>query len=340
MPSTEGPLPDWNRAYGSPLFQGLIKNSCSDFIVTELLDFDLSGDGEHDYLWLQKEDANTAWVARALASHAGVVARDVGYAGLKDRQAVTRQWFSVRRPTGEGTDWEPFELPGVTILEQTRHLRKLKRGAHQGNHFRIAVRGADTPAAVIEERLAAIRAAGVPNYFGPQRFGRDGNNLQLAQVLFAGKRLKREKRSIALSAARSFIFNEVLSTRIAAGNWNVALPGEALNLEGSGSIFIAEEIDDEITERVRTMDIHPTAVMWGKGEPKCGGEPADIEREVVDRAAELATGLESHGLERARRATRLVVQDLKWELEGDTLWLDFRLGRGAFATSVLREIVN
>ena len=258
MPNASPSLPDWHRAHGSPLFQGLIKQSPKDFEVVECLDFELSGDGEHDFLWIEKEGANTVWVAKALAKHAGVSERDAGYAGLKDRQALTRQWFSVRRPDGNGTDWDSFELTGVRILESTRHQKKLKRGAHTGNRFRMAVRSVDATSSKIDERLRLIRDSGVPNYFGPQRFGRGGNNMRLAGDLFAGKRMKRTQRSIALSAARSFVFNEILSVRVDDGSWDRPLPGEACNLDGTGSFFVAEEIDDELVERLRSMDIHPT----------------------------------------------------------------------------------
>ena len=140
MPATDCQIPDWSRAFGKPLFQGLIKQAASDFEVTEVPGFSCSGDGEHDYLWIEKSGANTAWVARALARHAKITARDVGFAGMKDRHAVTRQWFSVRRPAG-GTDWESFAAEGVQLLDSDRHSRKLKRGAHRGKRSSAAHRG-------------------------------------------------------------------------------------------------------------------------------------------------------------------------------------------------------
>ena len=340
MRSVNTPLPNWHHAHGSPLFQGLIKQSPKDFEVVECLDFELSGDGEHDFLWIEKEGANTAWVAKALAKYAGVPERDAGYAGLKDRQAVTRQWFSVRRPDGSGTDWESFELAGVSILESTRHLKKLKRGAHSGNRFRIAVRAADAPSSDIDERLKLIRDSGVPNYFGPQRFGRGGNNLQLAGQVFAGKRMKRAQRSIALSAARSFVFNEILSARVSDGSWNEALPGEAFNLDGTGSFFVGEEIDEELIERLHSMDIHPTGALWGRGESKCRDAAAKLEQAVADSWPELTNGLEKAGLTMSRRPLRLAVGDLSWEISGNTVWIEFHLRRGSYATSVIRELAN
>ena len=189
------PLPDWARALGPVLFTGRIRTSPSDFIVTEVLNIEFSDDGEHDWLWVEKVGANTVWVAEQLASHASISARDVGYAGLKDRHAVTRQWFSVRRPGAEGTDWTTLKADGVRILDQKLHRRKLKRGAHKGNTFRIAVRGSEIAllGGKIAGRLEAIRAQGVPNYFGEQRFGRDGGNIELGRAVIAGRRMARSK---------------------------------------------------------------------------------------------------------------------------------------------------
>jgi tRNA pseudouridine13 synthase len=340
MPSPEFSLPDWTRTHGLPVFQGVIKQSVDDFIVTESLGFQLTGEGEHDFLWIEKRDANTAWVARALARHAGVPTRDVGYSGLKDRRAITRQWFSVRRPGGGGTDWEPFELDGVRILEATRHNRKLRRGSHADNHFRIAVRGERPGGEVLSDRLTRIRVAGVPNYFGPQRFGRQGGNIRLAQRLFAGERLRRDDRSIALSAARSFVFNEVLAERVAAGTWNRPLPGEAVNLDGRGSYFMADEVTAEIEARADALEVHPTGPLWGRGSPACSGDAAALEREVAARHEALVDGLVEAGMDGARRALRLAVRDLEWQKSAGCLELEFRLCRGAFATAVLREIVS
>jgi tRNA pseudouridine13 synthase len=275
-----------------------------------------------------------------LARHAGVPVRDVGYAGLKDRHAITRQWFSVRRPGGSGTDWSPFDQSGVRILDSGRNRRKLKRGANRGNRFRIAVRGKNADSDAIAARLDKIRTHGVPNYFGAQRFGRDGGNLQLARDLFSGNRMRRDKRSIALSAARAFLFNEILHSRVSGGTWNNAVPGEALNLDGSGSIFVADEIDDELKRRIAELDVHPTGAMWGKGELCAGKQAAIVDRRVADGHTELSGGLERAGVAMARRALRLVVKDLDWEIDDAGLWLEFGLGRGCYATAVLRELLE
>lgn len=340
MPATNNSLPDWQRAFGGPIFQGLIRQTPSDFQVTEILGFTPSGDGEHDVLWIEKTEANTAWVAGSLARHAGVPDRDVGYAGRKDRHALTRQWFSVRRPGGGGTDWQSYEQSGVRILDRSRNQRKLKRGANSGNRFRIAIRGFRGDRRTATKCLERIRTDGVPNYFGEQRFGRDGGNMQLANELFGGKRLKRDKRSIALSSARSYLFNEILQARVIDNNWSQALPGEALNLDGSGSIFTPNVVDADIESRVASLDVHPTGALWGKGEPVGQGKSIDYDRNAAAGRPDLANGLVRFGLTQARRALRLNVEELSWRFVDDALWLEFRLTSGAFATAVLRELVT
>ncbi len=340
MPATDASIPDWPRAHGKPLFQGLIKQTPSDFEVTEALGFTPSGDGEHDFLWIEKTGANTAWVARGLARHAGVSPGDVGYAGMKDRQAVTRQWFSVRRPTGEGTDWSTLELDGVEVLDASRNQRKLRRGVHAGNRFRIVVRHSGADDAAIGERLGIIRERGVPNYFGPQRFGHDGANLALADALFAGRRLRRDKRTLALSAARSLLFNHALAARVSGNTWDQALPGDVYNHEGSNSLFIAEPSDETLQQRLDVLDAHPTGPLWGRPGRDANLQPNARETDTAELHAAIATGLDKAGAGFARRALRLAVHDLSWSMETDHVTVRFELRTGGYATTVLRELAD
>jgi len=317
-------LPDWARAYGAPLFAATIRQQPADFEVTEVLGWDFSGDGEHDYLWVEKTGANTEWVARQLARFAGVPDRDVGYAGLKDRHAVTRQWFSV--PRWNAPDWSSLELDDVAVLELRRHNKKLRRGAHRNNRFRIVLRGERlAPCAdALDERMALIAAQGVPNYFGEQRFGRDGGNLALADAWADGKRLPRHKRGIAISTIRSYLFNEALDARVTAGTWNVLLPGDKANLDGTGSVFDVNDVDEELERRCATMDIHPAGLLAGEG----SGLGTEAWRTALDRARVAAD----------YRSLRLRVHGAEWSVVDDAATVSFTLGRGAFATSVLREI--
>ncbi len=321
MNSTD--LPDWPRAHGAPLLGARLRTIPQDFQVTEKLGWDFSGDGEHDYLWIEKTDANTEWVARQLALYADVPARDVGYAGLKDRHAVTRQWFSI--PRWNTPAWSRLELEGVRIVDSGRHLRKLRRGAHRANAFRIVLRHDATPDFdAVANRLAVIRQAGVPNYFGEQRFGREGGNLRLANDWAKGKRLPRHQRGLAISTIRSFLFNEALAGRVSQGTWNRFVTGDLANLNGTGSIFDVQEIDDELRRRCDDMDVHPAGILAGAG--------SNIQAELWQ------TALDKHRVEPSSRSLRLPVQDLTSENSDNSLTLSFTLDRGAFATAVLREL--
>jgi len=313
----------WRRAHGSPLFTARLRSEPQDFEVTEQLAWELSGDGEHDYLWIEKTGANTEWVARQLARFAKVPARDVGYAGLKDRHAVTRQWFSV--PRWHAPDWNALVVEGVRLIDVRRHQRKLRRGAHACNVFRIVLRGAEPPdRGSVDERLARIRDQGVPNYFGEQRFGRNGANLQLADSWAAGTRLPRHQRGLAISTIRSFVFNTALDERVGDGIWDRLIAGDLANLDGSGSVFEVDDVSGELQHRCRGMDLHPALPLVGEGS-QCQPEAWQI---ALDRAR----------VEAGSRSLRLPVRDLVSERGENTLLLGFTLGRGAFATSVLREL--
>jgi tRNA pseudouridine13 synthase len=303
---------------------------------------DFAGEGEHDWLHVEKTGANTQWVAEQLARHAQVPPRDVGYGGMKDRHAIARQWFSVRRPTRDGTDWGRFEAPGVRILERRIHRRKLGRGTHTGNAFRIALRAAGVGALrqAIRDRLGGIESMGVPNYFGAQRFGHDGANVGIGRAALAGRRLSRHRRSIGISALRASFFNDLLDARVRNGSWDRILPGELANLDGSASVFAAEAATPELTERCRAFDIHPTGLLPGEGGLRPGGEAAAVEDIFLTRHADLVTSLVAARVEAARRPLRLAVRHLHAEIETDCLWLEFELGAGGYATCVLREIAS
>lgn len=339
-------LPDWARAHGGPVFAGALRSTPEDFEVREILDVDFSGDGEHDWLYVEKRGSNTEWIARQLARHAGIRPADVGYAGLKDRHAVTAQWFSVRRPSADGTDWASWSADDARVLEQARHQRKLRRGAHAGNRFRITVRhdAGDDARAAAEARVARIREAGVPNYFGEQRFGREAGNVGLALDVLGGKRVKRFELGIAMSAGRSYLFNAILDARVRAGTWDTLVAGERVNLDGSGSVFDVDEVTAELAARCAALDIHPTATLWGADAPLSAADAGDFEsltvRDFDATTAELATGFAASRTSADSRATRLIVADLEMDWTADAAVFGFRLGKGGFATTVLRELVS
>ena len=256
---------------------------------------------------------------------------------MKDRHAVTRQWFSVRRPAGDRVDWNAQDIAGVTVCELTRNSRKLRRGAHKGNKFTIIIKELDDISQVLYDCLARIREHGVPNYFGEQRFGHGYRNLELARALFGGKRLPREKRSIALSAARSWLFNQFLQQAVEEGSWQTVAAGQVVQLDGSGSVFEATA-DAEIQRRCEQLDIHPVLPLWGRS-----GDSRNLPDEAVSALLQqhsaLAEGLQQH-VDLSLRASRMAVHDLEWAVTDDELSLSFYLGRGGFATAVLREIIR
>ncbi len=340
-------LPDWPRASGKPIASAVIRSYPEDFHVDEILNFSFDGEGEHLLVHVRKRNQNTADVAQKLARHAEVKVRDIGYAGLKDRNAVTTQWFSVWLPGKPDPDWSAFENDDLQILASQRHRRKLQRGALQGNCFVIVLRDIEyeeiADQQILEQQLTVIQKQGVPNYFGEQRFGRGGKNLSEAVAMFNGRRVKaRHLRSLYLSSARSFLFNEVLAARIAAGNWLQALPGEALMLAGSRSFFIADELNEEIEQRLTSGDVLPSGPLWGRGELASQQDAGILEQNTLVGQAVYREGLETAGLKQERRALRLAVSGFQWQWlpEGKNLQLCFELPSGCYATSVLRELIH
>jgi len=330
-------------AWGRPPVSGQVRTFPEDFQVTELPLIEPDGEGEHVWLYIRKRNENTLWVAGQLAAFAGVHPRQVSFAGLKDRNAVTEQWFSVHMPGQDAPDWQAMNSDTLSVLRHARHSRKLRRGALKGNHFRITLRDITGEQPDLEQRLGVIKGQGVPNYFGEQRFGRDGGNLRSAEALFRNPkmRLSRNKRSLTLSAARSLLFNRVLSQRVSLGIWNKALAGDAMQLDGSHSFFIAEAVDPELAARTKCQDVHPTGPLYGQGETPVQGESRELEKAVLADYMSWCEGLEAAGLKQDRRALCLKPGNLVWQwAPSGELVLEFSLPAGAYATSVLRELVS
>ncbi len=326
--------------HGGPSGEGRLRSSDQDFVVTERLSFELSGEGEHVCLQIRKRGANTDYVAGQLARFAGVARRDVGYAGLKDRHAVTTQWFSVRLPVRSDPDWQALPFQEMEILQIGRHARKIKRGALAGNDFQLVIRGCTGDRDRLEEILQCIRQYGVANYFAEQRFGHHGRNLQGALQLFQGRRCSRQQRSMYLSAARSLLFNQILARRVENGTWDQAVPGDAMAFAGSRQYFKSGLPDQELMERVGSGKIHPTGALWGIGDSDVSADALAIEQSVVADYAEFTQGLEQFGVEMARRALRVNVENLQWWFLGETdLQLHFSLPSGSYATAVVRELM-
>jgi tRNA pseudouridine13 synthase len=327
-------------AHGGPAGSARLRVEPEDFVVREWLGFEADGEGDHLLLKVRKRSANTMWVAKQLARIGKIHPRDVGFAGLKDRDAVAEQAFTVPGrsavPNWLGITGEGFEVIGA---ERTR--RKLKRGALKGNDFAIVLREFSGDATLLEQRLKTLATAGAPNYFGPQRFGHNGSNIASAIAWFEGGQApERMERGFALSAARSVIFNAVLAARLVAGTWNQLLDGDVVNLNGSGSFFLPETIDDTLRDRCQQLDVHPTGPMWHGDSLLSKGPVADLETATAQRFAVLAAGLAKAKLEPERRPLRVPVRELKWRIDGANVHLQFRLQRGSFATAVLHELIS
>ncbi len=333
----------YKYANNKPSLTGVIRSHFSDFKVDEKFAFAATGEGEHALLHIKKQDTNTDWLSRQISDLAGVRKVDVSYAGLKDRNAITTQWFSVWLPGKPDPDWSSLNSENVEILTSCRHNRKLRRGSLRGNQFTLIVRNVEGNASDLEQRINTIKQDGVPNYFGNQRFGIDGQNLEKAKIMFGGKRVKdRFKRSIYLSAARSVMFNDVLSQRVEMNKWANAISGDVMLLDNSHSYFLATDIDDEIDRRLKEHDIHPSGPLWGRGELLSKGDVAKLENELPNRFEIFDTGLKNARLDQERRSLRLSVNDLQWNCDIDKkiLELSFFLPAGGYATAVLREIIK
>ncbi|MGC3873135.1 tRNA pseudouridine(13) synthase TruD [Halomonas sp. GXIMD04776] len=334
--------PVWPHAHGGPLAVGDYRGAPEDFVVEECLGFEPEGHGEHLWLWVEKRDLTTLELARRLARACDVTPRQVGFSGMKDRVAVTRQWVSVHLPGREApTDLiERLGNTPVQLLEQHRHPRKLKRGVHNANRFILRISGAVGEHPALEQRWKTLCERGVPNYFGPQRFGPGGRNLFRARdVLRRGWRKRDDREGMLLSSARSYLFNGLLAMRVAEDNWATPLAGDVLMLDGSASQFVAEQQDETLVERASRLDLHPSGVLWGTGRSLAQGEAARYEQRLNDEHPGLCKGLERAEVRLARRALRVSLGAPTLSRDESSLILRFELPRGAFATAVLRELI-
>ena len=322
-----------------PKQTALLKAECADFVVKEQLGYDMSGDGEFVAVKVRKTDCNTLFVGEQLAKLAGISARNMSYAGLKDRKAVTEQWFSLQMPGQPTPDFSQFSLEGVEILEVTRHQRKIRIGSLQGNHFEILLRNAEETDE-LKVRLDFLAKNGFPNYFTEQRFGRDGNNLTQA-LRWANGEIKvkdRNKRSFYLSAARSEMFNLIVSKRMELNLAQQILVGDVLQLNGSHSWFVVDESEDlaQLQQRLAQQDVLLTAPLIGEEEKSA----VDFEHEIFAQHQALFALMRQERMKAARRPILMQPQQFQWKFEPNGLRLQFDLPAGSYATALIRELVN
>lgn len=331
-------------AHGGPAGRAVMRAVPEDFVVEEVLGYQASGAGEHAFLVIRKRNTNTHDLARSLAKLCGIPQVGVGYAGLKDRAAVTTQSFTVHLPGRADPDWTVLDDEDIQVLSVSRHHRKIRRGSLRGNRFQLRLREVDGDRQAVEQRLALIASHGVPNYFGSQRFGHAGSNLRRADALLRGelRRVKREQRGILLSAARAHLFNQVLATRVEAGNWDRALGGDVMLLAGSGAQFVAETVDQALLERLAGFAIHPSGPLPGR---PCRSlvpeeQAAWLESQALRPWLDWIDALARLGLDADRRPLRLKVDDLVWQWQDDQLLLGFALPAGSYATVLVRELLR
>jgi tRNA pseudouridine13 synthase len=323
---------------------GALRSSPEDFRVDELPAYLPSGAGPHLYLKVEKRGRTTRDVVRAIAGALGVPERDAGYAGLKDRDAVTTQWLSF--PAAREPDPRALEGPGLRVLEASRHANKLRPGHARGNRFQVAVRGGDVARA--RACAAALAASGLPNFFGAQRFGRDGGNAAVGRALLRGdatpeaRRAARDRflRRLSLSAWQSALFNRWLAERMRDGLFATAIAGDVLKKLDTGGIFTCEDPALDAA-RVARFEVSPAGPMFGHRLRPASGEAGAREARLLAAEgigpAELARG--GGETEGTRRAARLRVEVELEAIEGGYL-ARFELPRGSYATVVMRELTK
>ena len=327
-------------AYSVAQSSAILKQVVEDFVVTETIAYPLSGEGEHVWCWVEKQNQNSEWVAKQIAKFCGVTNAEMGLAGKKDKQAVTYQWMSCHLPGKPIPDFSSLNVAGVKILKAMKHDKKLQTGGLSGNEFALRLRDVKGDPTEVEANLQRVQQQGFANYFGEQRFGVEGQNLTQAIAFFKGEiRPKRHQKTMYISAARSWIFNEILSERLAEGSWNQYQAGDAFQLAGSKKWFV-DDSDASLPSRVNEQDIHPTGALAGKGTLASKGHVQVLEQAVIDKHPVWVKGLEKLGLKQERRALRVVPKGMKWQWEGNDLLLNFGLPAGSYATMLVREVLN
>lgn len=330
---------DFCKAYPCLPINADFKQALEDFQVTEELGFEPSGEGEHVLLYVRKQNLTTEALINDIAKAFGVKSRDIGLCGLKDKHGITEQWLSVVVPIKEpipdvvGQSWQ--------VLKALRHNKKLRRGIHKGNHFSIRLRNIEGDISVLEERLQLLSRRGFPNYFGEQRFGNNGANVERAERLFCGEfKCKPFQRSIYYSAARSYLFNKYLSLRVAENSWDMAVAGDCFNLQGSNAVFGPEPITAEIEQRILEHDISPVGPLFGKGDLRLADQSLALCEQVAGSYPELVDGLVRAEVKTAWRPLRVMAKSLNWQVIDNTCELHFSLPVGSYATALIHELAT
>lgn len=327
---------------GKPTAKGKIKAQPEHFKVTEKLGYDFSGSGEHVMVLIRKTGENTSFVANELAKACGVKSKDVSWAGLKDRHAVTEQWLSVHLPGSGFPNLALFQEkhPSIEVLEMTRHNKKLRPGDLAGNEFEVTLSEVTDVEEVIK-RLDTVSQQGVPNYFGNQRFGKDGNNLNEARRWGRDnvRTRNQNQRSLYLSTARSWIFNHIVSARIEAGCFNHFVDGDIALQNGEQILLSAEQLT-EFDQLLAQDSVQISAALAGDNELPTKAQALAIEQPFLDNEPDLMKLIRGNRMRHDRRPIALKAQNLTWEVDDNSVTLKFALDSGSFATSIVRELIE
>ncbi len=327
---------------GKPTAQGKLKLKPEHFQVYEDLGFDFTGEGEHLMVRIRKTGENTSFVANELAKACGVKSKDVSWAGLKDRHAVTEQWLSVHLPKGETPDFTEFlaQYPSIEIVATARHNKKLRPGDLVGNEF-VVTMAEVTDVAEVVTRLENIAQTGVPNYFGSQRFGHDGNNVTEARRWGREnvRTRNQNKRSLYLSAARSWIFNAIVSARIEQGVFAQAVEGDLLQA-GRDLLPVEQANIADMSEKIMAGEYLITAALAGDNALPTQAKALELEQPQLDAEPDLMALIRGNRMRHDRREIALKPQNLTWSVEDNDITLRFALDAGCFATAIVRELIE
>ncbi|WP_367605767.1 tRNA pseudouridine(13) synthase TruD [Legionella sp. W05-934-2] len=330
----------FSHAWGGPTSPGFIKQSPEDFRVEELSNIEFSDSGEHLYLQVEKTNLTTEQCSQSLARIIKKPANVVSYAGLKDKFGITTQWFSIHCPGEDVSPLIPDQHDGWRILQRRRHHKKLKIGWLKGNRFQLIVRDV-TRTDMLDDQLKHIQQQGLPNYFGPQRFGNQGNNIYQAWQWFNGhKKVKNPfMKGMLLSAVRGYLFNQQLSLRVQQQNWQKAIPGDVLQLSGTHSVFVADKITPDIQLRIYEHDLSPCGQLVGKERIMSNQEAYQIMQDALNPYQAFVDALIEKNVSAAWRAFILKPVAFEWEwLAENQIKLNFELPAGAYATTILTEV--
>ncbi|ATH07444.1 hypothetical protein BIY24_05655 [Halobacteriovorax marinus] len=326
---------------------GEIKESAEDFIVEEIPLYLPSGEGQHIYLLIRKRELTTADIERELTSIFNISDKDIGYAGLKDKKAITTQWFSLslgaNYPIDEIKNLIEERIEGVEVLELGRHSNKLKIGHLKGNKFTLKISNTiSSPLSISNKIIQELKQQGIPNFYGSQRFGSKGDNALIGKEVLLGKKKvkKRWLGKMYLSAYQSKLFNEWLSHRVQAGDFSTILEGDLLqNIEG-GRTFQINDFNQSV-EEFNNFIISYTGPIFGNKALSPSGTPQEIEEEILKREEVSLEDFKKSRLQGTRRIARLPLHDLEIiDSSEDSIQLSFSLPAGSYATIVAREFIK